>query len=65
LTTCWPGVSEVSNVLADGLDANPLDEAPGDFEIDVGFEKSHAHFAQSLLTFPRRPTATGAGRRFR
>ena len=37
------------HVLTDGLDANPLDEALDDFEIDVGFEQSHAHFAQSLL----------------
>ncbi len=37
------------HVLADGFDADALDEALDDLEIDVGFEKSHAHFAQGLL----------------
>ena len=34
--------------LADGLDADLLDEVFGDVEVDVGFEEGHADFAQGF-----------------
>src|SRR6266567_5775503 len=45
------------DILPDGLDANALDEGLDDFEIDVGFEESNAHFAQGLLNILLRQPA--------
>ena len=48
------------HILANGLDPNALDEALHDFEIDVRFEKRHAHLAQRLLDILLRQPAKSA-----
>jgi len=55
-----PGRQRLEHVLPDRLDADPVDEALHDLEIDVGLQQGHAHFAQGLLDVLLRQPAESA-----